>query len=144
LPLLTIEPKRAVLARFGVSIVHLQEVVANALGGEVAGRLYEGDRRSDIVVRLPEKLRADPDALERLPISLPEGGYVPLREVAELNLGTGYNQILRENGKRRVVVTSNVSTKYATPSRATSRYRPATGSNTAERSSSSNRQRVVC
>jgi heavy metal efflux system protein len=108
LPLLTIEPKRETLARFGVSIGHLQAVVANALGGEVAGRLYEGDRRSDIVVRLPEKLRADPDALSALPIPLPEGGYVPLREVAELNLGTGYNQILRENGKRRVVVTSNV------------------------------------
>jgi cobalt-zinc-cadmium resistance protein CzcA len=81
---------------------------SHALGGEVAGRLYEGDRRSDIVVRLPEKLRADPDALSSLPIPLAEGGYVPLREVAELELGTGYNQILRENGKRRVVVTSNV------------------------------------
>ncbi|HVJ29670.1 MAG TPA: CusA/CzcA family heavy metal efflux RND transporter [Gammaproteobacteria bacterium] len=108
LPLLTIEPKREILARFGLPIAHLQEVVASALGGEVAGRLYEGDRRSDIVVRLPEELRADTDALSALPIPLPKGGYVPLREVAELNLGTGYNQILRENGKRRVVVTSNV------------------------------------
>jgi cobalt-zinc-cadmium resistance protein CzcA len=108
LPLLTIEPKRDVLARLGVSIGHLQDVVANALGGAVAGSLYEGDRRSDIVVRLAEKLRSDPDALATLPIPLPEGGYIPLREVARFNLGTGYNQILRENGKRRVVVTSNV------------------------------------
>jgi cobalt-zinc-cadmium resistance protein CzcA len=108
LPLLTIAPKREVLARFGVPIAHLQEVVAGALGGEIAGRLYEGDRRSDIVVRLPEKLRANPDSLASLPIPLPDGGYVPLREVADLELGTGYNQILRENGKRRVVVTANV------------------------------------
>jgi cobalt-zinc-cadmium resistance protein CzcA len=108
LPLLTIAPKREVLARFGMSIAQLQEVVASALGGEVAGRLYEGDRRSDIVVRLPETLRANPDALSALPIPLGESSYVPLREVAELSLGTGYNQILRENGKRRVVVTSNV------------------------------------
>jgi len=108
LPLLTIAPKRDALARFGVPIAHLQDVVASALGGEVAGRLYEGDRRSDIVVRLPERLRADPDALAELPIPLEDRGYVPLKEVADLDLGTGYNQILRENGKRRVVVTSNV------------------------------------
>jgi cobalt-zinc-cadmium resistance protein CzcA len=108
LPLLTIKPKRDMLARFGVPITHLQDVVAGALGGEVAGRLYEGDRRSDIVVRLREDLRSDTDALSSLPIPLPSGGFVPLNEVAELDLGTGYNQILRENGKRRVVVTSNV------------------------------------
>ena len=82
--------------------------MATALGGVVAGELYEGDRRVDIVVRLPEKLRADPDRLADLPIPLPDGGYVPLREVAVLQLTTGYNQILRENGKRRVVVTANV------------------------------------
>ena len=108
LPVMTIEPKRDVLARFGVTIAELQDVVATALGGVVAGQLYEGDRRVDIVVRLAEKLRSDPDRLAALPVPLRSGGYVPLREVADLRLVIGYNQVPRENGKRRVVVTSNV------------------------------------
>jgi cobalt-zinc-cadmium resistance protein CzcA len=108
LPVMTIEPKRDMLARLGISIASLQDVVATALGGTVAGQFYEGDRRADIVVRLPEKLRADPDALSLLPVPLPNGEHVPLHEVASLGITTGYNQILRENGKRRVVVTANV------------------------------------
>ena len=108
LPVLTVQPRREALARLGLTIVDLQDIVATALGGVTAGELYEGDRRVDIVVRLPEKLRADPDRLTSLPVPLPDGGYVPLREVADLQVVTGYNQILRENGKRRVVVTANV------------------------------------
>jgi cobalt-zinc-cadmium resistance protein CzcA len=108
LPVMTVEPKRDVLARYGVTIAELQDVVATALGGVVAGQLYEGDRRVDIVVRLPENLRSNPDRLASLPVPLTDGGYVPLREVADLRLATGYNQVPRENGKRRVVVTSNV------------------------------------
>ncbi len=108
LPVMTVRPKREVLSRLGVTLASLQQTVATALGGVTAGQFYEGDRRSDIVVRLPERLRADPDALSLLPISLPNGDYVPLKEVATLELVTGYNQILRENGKRRVVVTANV------------------------------------
>ena len=108
LPVLTVEPRREILARLGLSIADLQDVVATALGGATAGQFYEGDRRVDIVVRLPENLRADPGGLSNLPVPLPGGGFVPLREVAELEVVTGYNQILRENGKRRVVVTANV------------------------------------
>ena len=108
LPVLTVVPRREILARQGLSIAGLQDVVATALGGVGAGELYEGDRRVDIVVRLPERLRADPDGLSSLPVPLPGGGFVPLREVAELEVVTGYNQVLRENGKRRVVVAANV------------------------------------
>ena len=108
LPVMTIEPKRPVLARLGLTIAELQDVVATALGGVVGGQLYEGDRRVDVVVRLPESLRTDSDRLAELPVPLHSGGYVPLRELANLQLVTGYNQIPRENGKRRVVVTSNV------------------------------------
>ena len=105
---MTIEPKRQVLARLGLTIADLQDVVATALGGIVAGQLYEGDRRIDIVVRLPEKLRADPNRLADLPVPLAGGGHMPLRALASFELVTGYNQIPPENGKRRVVVTSNV------------------------------------
>ncbi len=108
LPVMTVQPKREMLARLGLSLTSLQDVVATALGGVPVGLYYEGDRRSDIVVRLPENLRTDPDRLAQLPIPLPGGDFIPLREVATLEVATGYNQILRENGKRRVVVTANV------------------------------------
>ena len=108
LPVLTIQPIRNILGSYGLSVSQLQDVVATALGGTVAGQFYEGDRRSDIVVRLPEKTRSNPDELANLPIPLPGGGYVPLGEVAEPTLTAGLNQVNQENGKRRVVVTANV------------------------------------
>ena len=108
LPVLTLVPDRQALARFGVNLAELQAVVATAIGGSVAGQLYEGDRRVDIVVRLPEELRADPDAYDSLPVPLQAGGFVPMGELASMQLVSGYNQVNRENGKRRVVVTANV------------------------------------
>lgn len=108
LPVMTIQPKRDVMARFGLSIDELQSTLATALGGTVASQLYEGDRRSDIVVRLPESLRTNIDGLSSFPVILANGDYIPLGEVAELNLVMGYNQIYRENSKRRIVVTANV------------------------------------
>ncbi|MEQ8483965.1 MAG: CusA/CzcA family heavy metal efflux RND transporter [Pseudomonadales bacterium] len=108
LPVMTIVPDREMLGRYGLSMSELQDLVATALGGRVAGQFYEGDRRSDIVVRLPEALRADPNRLEDLPVPLPDGAYVPLGQLADLEEVVGYNQIYRENGKRRVVVSANV------------------------------------
>lgn len=108
LPILTIIPKREVMARYGLTIAELQDHVTTALGGTTAGQIYEGDRRVEIVVRLSESLRTDTDRLLGLPITLPGGGFVPLGEVAETELVMGYNQVYRENGKRRVVVTANV------------------------------------
>ena len=108
LPVLTLVPDRQALARFGVNLAELQAVAATAIGGSVAGQLYEGDRRVDIVVRLPEELRADPDAYDSLPVPLQAGGFVPMGELASMQLVSGYNQVNRENGKRRVVVTANV------------------------------------
>ncbi len=108
LPVMTLQPKRDVMARYGLSIMQLQSTLATALGGTVASQLYEGDQRSDIVVRLPESLRTDTDSLTSFPVMLAGGDYVPLGEVAELNLVTGYNQVYRENSKRRIVVTANV------------------------------------
>ena len=125
LPLLTITPDPAALARYGLNPGDVQETVATAIGGSVAGQLIEGDRRFDLVVRLPESLRQNPAVLADLPIPLPEsasldessrlatgtnGGprTVPLREVAKIQVERGPNQINRENGKRRVVITANV------------------------------------
>ncbi len=121
LPLMTVTPDRAALARYGLSVADVQDTVSIAMGGAVAGQVFEGDRRFDIVVRLPEAQRQDANALALLPIPLPGAqdsvsvdgsdsgpGYVPLGEVADIELALGPNQISRENGKRRVVVTANV------------------------------------
>jgi cobalt-zinc-cadmium resistance protein CzcA len=86
-----------------------QEQLVTAFRWRVAGKFYEGDRRADSLVRLGEPLRSDVDATYRLPIHLPSGLNVPLQELASLNNVEGSNQINRENSKRRVVVTANVS-----------------------------------
>ncbi|MBV6417203.1 MAG: Cobalt-zinc-cadmium resistance protein CzcA [Steroidobacteraceae bacterium] len=112
LPVLSIEPNRDALYRYGLNVADIQDVLAAATGGEEAGQLFEGDQRFALIVRLPENVRTDLAALERLPILLPEEegrrGYVPLGEVARLALAPGPNQISRENGKRRLVVSANV------------------------------------
>jgi len=131
LPFLTVHIDRSALARYGLSVADVQDVVEIAMGGKSAGEVFEGDRRFDLVVRLPEDLRTDPEALRRVPIALPESepmqrrqalrlaratfspdepprSFIPLSSVAEIEVGTGPNQVSRENGKRRVVVTANV------------------------------------
>lgn len=108
LPILAVEANRDILLRYGLNIADVQETLAAATGGQEAGQIFEGDQRFDLVVRLPEKQRNDLAALSYLPIPLPEGGFVPLGEVATLTLAPGANQISRENGKRRLVVTANV------------------------------------
>jgi cobalt-zinc-cadmium resistance protein CzcA len=117
LPVLSIIPNRQGLDRYGLNIADVQDVVEVAMGGKQAGQLFEGDRRFDIVVRLPEHLRTDSRQLEYLPIPLPRTrqsdighrpDYVPLREVADIKVEYGANQISRENAKRRIVVTANV------------------------------------
>jgi heavy metal efflux system protein len=117
---LSITPKRERLARYGIAIAELQSVVRIALGGERAGVLFEGDRRFSIIVRMDDPSRADPATLARLPIPLPrtpgsndaDGNrgpeFVPLGELAAIEVAIGPNQISRENGKRRAVVTANV------------------------------------
>ena len=109
LPMLTVQIDRAKLARLGLSMGDVQETAATAIGGQEAGALFQGDRRFDILVRLPESVRSDVEALKRLPIKLPtSNAYVQLGDVASFDLAPGPNQISRESGKRRVVVTANV------------------------------------
>lgn len=108
LPILSVEAIRPALLRYGLNMTDVQQTLSIATGGEEAGQVFDGDKRFDLVVRLPEKLRNDLTALGRLPIPLDEGGYVPLGEVAKLTIAPGANQISRENGKRRLVVSANV------------------------------------
>jgi cobalt-zinc-cadmium resistance protein CzcA len=108
LPTLSVIPNRTALGRYGLNVVELQDWVSAAIGGESAGILYEGDRRFELVVRLPETIRRDVEKLAYLPVPLANGDYVPLQEVATLDISPAPAQISRENGKRRVVVTANV------------------------------------
>jgi len=117
LPLLSIVPDREALARYGLSIADIQDVIASSVGGQLVGQIFEGDRRFDIVVRMPESLRDNVASIQRLPIPLSvyirendESGlaFIPLSEVASVETTIGPNQISRENGKRRIVVTANV------------------------------------
>jgi cobalt-zinc-cadmium resistance protein CzcA len=127
LPMLTVKLDRAALSRYGISVGEVQGLVEIAVGGKSAGLVFEGDRRFDLVVRLAESLRMDIESIRGLPIPLPalEGQasitrtelgtsplarvrYVPLSAVASIDIAPGPNQISREDGKRRIVVTANV------------------------------------
>jgi len=108
LPTLSVIPNRTALGRYGLNVAELQDWVSSAIGGESAGIIYEGDRRFELIVRLPETTRRDIDRLKFLPVPLKNGNYVPLEEVATLDISPAPAQISRENGKRRIVVTANV------------------------------------
>ena len=112
-PTLDVQFDRDAIARHGLTLAEVSDTVAAALGGREAGVLFEGDRRFDVVVRMPSTVRADLDAIGALPVIIRgEGGAgalaVPLRELARFSFTDGLNQVSRENGKRRVVVQANV------------------------------------
>jgi cobalt-zinc-cadmium resistance protein CzcA len=119
LPMLTIVPDRERLSYFGLDIEDIHEVLRIAMAGKHAGQIFEGDKRFELVVRLPETLRTNLDVLSQLKIELPFmrdekvsnhnlTKTIPLSEVTDITFNTGPNQISRENGKRRVFVTANV------------------------------------
>ena len=108
IPIFTINPKLVELARYGLDVADLQEWLASAIGGNTAGLIFEGDRRFELLVRFDEGIRTDLDAIGSTPIITSDGEFVPLSEVATLAYSSVPNQISRENGKRRVVVTANV------------------------------------
>ncbi|OZA05660.1 MAG: CusA/CzcA family heavy metal efflux RND transporter [Methylophilaceae bacterium 17-44-8] len=112
LPILTVNIDRQKIARLGVNVADVQEAISIAMNGRETGTLFQGDRRFDIVVRLPEESRADVESFKRLPIKIASNSdtpvYLQLGEVASIDIAPGANQFSRENGKRSVVVTANV------------------------------------
>ncbi len=114
LPLMNINMKHEALARYGLSVSEVQEVIEIAIGGKQAGQIFEGDRRFPLILRLPEELRTDMDAWKKTPVRIHTASktvmpaFVQLGELADFEVGPGPNQISRENGKRRVVITANV------------------------------------
>jgi cobalt-zinc-cadmium resistance protein CzcA len=117
-PMLDVKLDRAMIARYGLTVQEVADTVAAALGGRESGLLYEGDRRFDIIVRVPDATRVDLDAIRSLPVMLPEEPgemrrQVPLAQVAQIRFTEGLNQVSRENGKRRVVVQVNLEGRDA-------------------------------
>jgi len=127
LPVLTVKLDRQALTRYGISVADVQNLVEIAVGGKRAGLVFEGDRRFQLIVRLPEHLRSNVEAIRTLPIPLPpldsqakataalwgnsplaQIRYAPLSELARIDVAPGPNQISREDGKRRIVVSANV------------------------------------
>ena len=132
LPVMTIDIDRDAIARYGITITAVQDIISAAIGGREVGQVFEGDRRFDLVVRLPDNIRREISALGTLPIPLPpqdtyytgansgtphsfqngaensRPGYIPLGSLARIDIAEGPNQISRENGKRRIVVQANV------------------------------------
>ncbi|MEN3226272.1 CusA/CzcA family heavy metal efflux RND transporter [Methylorubrum rhodesianum] len=119
LPFLEIKIDRREIARRGLSLTDVQDVIGTAIGGKQAGLVFEGDRRFNIVVRLADTVRSDVEALKNLPVQLPVSQAtakpgtvaamsVPLRQLASFTFTEGPNQVSREDGRRRVVVTANV------------------------------------
>jgi len=123
LPMMEMKLDKAAIARYGLNVSDVLDVIATAIGGRETGLVFQGDRRFNIIVRLPDTLRQDIEVIQNLPILLPDDNdpsdqirtaqhirptYIPLKEVATLEIKDGPNQISRENGKRRVVVQSNV------------------------------------
>ncbi|MFO0840915.1 MAG: CusA/CzcA family heavy metal efflux RND transporter [Gemmataceae bacterium] len=131
LPAMNISVDRDAAARLGLAVGDVQDVISAAIGGKEAGELFQGDRRFDLVVRLPDEIRGSLAAVRELPIPLPHArrperetdpgapttlltsrldaiGFVPLKMVSQVQISEGPNQISRENGKRRIVVQANV------------------------------------
>lgn len=131
LPVLTVDLNRKLMARYGLNVSEVQDVIEIAMNGKATGEIMDGDKRFEIIVRLPEERRIDIEALKRIPIRLsrPYGvqsdehkrllaaskepgvgqeSFIPLHAIAKIELNPGPNQVSRENGKRRIVVTANV------------------------------------
>lgn len=107
LPLLNVEVDKFLASQYGLSVKSIQDVVATAIGGQQVGEILEGDRRFDFVIRLRDQDRNVAD-VSQLPIRLPNGGSIILSDVAKVASIEGINQVSRENGKRRMVITANV------------------------------------
>ncbi len=107
-PLLEIVPRREAMSRYNIHAAELNAVVGTAMAGEEVGKLVEGNRRFDIVIRLDERLRESPDELKRLPLRVDDGGLMTLGQIADFRTVEQVAAIAREYGQRRAAVMVNL------------------------------------
>ncbi len=108
LPVLNINIRRDEIARYGINVADVQQVIETAVGGSEAGKIVQGNQRFDLVVRLAEEYRRDPEAIGRILVQAPGGARLPLSQLAAIESTEGPVQVSRENGQRRVVIQANV------------------------------------
>ncbi|WP_456375810.1 efflux RND transporter permease subunit [Thiolapillus sp.] len=108
---LTVRPRRDILARYGISVAQVMDLVSDGIGGTEAGQVIQGNERYDIYVRLAKPYRKDVETLRQLVLQAPNGAWVRLGEVADVSIESGPPQIRRDDVQRRVVIQSNVENR---------------------------------
>jgi cobalt-zinc-cadmium resistance protein CzcA len=108
LPQLQIKIDRTKIARYGINVADVNQIVETAIGGKSAGEVFEGEKRFDLVVRFKEEARNSVDAIKNILVSTPNGSSIPLSQIADVYIEEGPAQISREHGQRRIVVELNV------------------------------------
>jgi CzcA family heavy metal efflux pump len=108
MPAIEVELRRERLAALGFTPLQVLEAVQTAYQGRRLGQIHDGPRTFDVVALLPAARRADPESVAALPLRARDSTLVPLRELADVELGTGRAMLLREGGRRRQTVTCNV------------------------------------
>ena len=106
---LQIEIDRSQIARYGINVSDIQEIVETAIGGKVATEVFEGQKRFGVFVRFPGYVRKDVNTVKNILVSAPDGARIPLEQLARVYLEEGPAQISRENGQRRIVIECNVA-----------------------------------
>lgn len=107
IPQLQVRPNRDLLARHGLNTDDVNQFIETAMNGRTVSEVTQGQRKFDLVVRLDDEFRQDPEKLKRMSLNLPSGGRIPLEDVASVEPGTGPNTINRENVRRRIIVQCN-------------------------------------
>jgi len=110
-PYFTVEIDRQKIARYGINVADIQEIIETAVGGKVATDVFEGERRFGVLVRFPENRRNDLESIGNILVNAPDGSRLPLAQLAKLALVEGPVQISREDVKRRIVVECNVNNR---------------------------------
>ncbi|MBL8166616.1 MAG: efflux RND transporter permease subunit [Acidobacteria bacterium] len=108
LPQLQIKPDRAAIARYGINVEAVNDLVESVVAGKQAGLVYEGEQRFNLVVRLNEAAGRDVETIKALLVSAPNGARIPLAQLADISIVEGPAQISREDTRRRIVVELNV------------------------------------
>lgn len=108
LPQMSVKYDRKKIAKYGLNIHDLNQLVQLGFSGATAGSIFEGEKRFDLVIRLKESNRKNIGNLQNLYVDLPNGGKIPLRELADIEYTYGPAQISRDDTKRRIVVGVNV------------------------------------
>lgn len=108
LPQLQIKVDRGKIARYGINVADVNQIIETAIGGKSAGKVFEGERRFDLVVRFKEEARNSVDVIKNILVPIPNGSSIPLSQIADVFVEEGPAQISREHSQRRIVVELNV------------------------------------